>query len=75
MIPSQSVFHVSYLRGLFGEKSFKAVDMDNLEGAHLSDDAPASAWSCSMQCLHVEMYTFRRCMHATWSHPSLNCLA
>jgi hypothetical protein len=29
----QSVFHVSYLRGLFDEQSFKAVNMDNLEGA------------------------------------------
>lgn len=31
-LPPQSVFHVSYLRGLFTEKNFKGVDMENLEG-------------------------------------------
>ena len=28
----QSVFHVSYLRGLFDENSFTTRDMDNLDG-------------------------------------------
>lgn len=28
----QSIFHVSYLRGLFPEKSFRGVDMKNLDG-------------------------------------------
>lgn len=31
----QSVFHVSYLRGLFDEDAFKRVDMDNLQGASI----------------------------------------
>ncbi|KAG2486880.1 hypothetical protein HYH03_014474 [Edaphochlamys debaryana] len=30
-----SIFHVSYLRGLFPEKSFKGVDMRNLEDMHV----------------------------------------
>lgn len=31
--PPQSVYHVSYLRGLFPDSSFKGVDMQNLDGA------------------------------------------
>ncbi|GLC76354.1 hypothetical protein PLESTF_001770500 [Pleodorina starrii] len=30
-----SIFHVSYLRGLFPEKSFKGVDMKNLDDMHI----------------------------------------
>ncbi|KAF5836577.1 HORMA domain-containing protein [Dunaliella salina] len=31
----KSVFHISYLRGLFPDKFYKGVDMKNLEGMHI----------------------------------------
>ncbi|KXZ44956.1 hypothetical protein GPECTOR_60g733 [Gonium pectorale] len=36
-----SIFHVSYLRGLFPEKSFKGVDMKNLDDMHIKMLLPA----------------------------------
>jgi hypothetical protein len=31
----QSVFHISYLRGLFPDDHFKGVDMKNLDNMHI----------------------------------------
>ncbi len=59
----QSIFHVSYLRGLFPEKSFRGVDMKNLDGegrAAGGGHAPARACTGLGVNLNTIWYDVRR---------------
>jgi hypothetical protein len=42
----QSIFHLSFLRGLFPESSFKGVDMRNMDGEPIQSTVALTLRSC-----------------------------